>query len=205
MKKTSLPLKTVLVLFTVICLFFGLNEALTAFVENSNYVLTGQEFSSPEEAMNAWEEFERKEKNKSLDICPPYEIKYVLNLESNSLVIFSFCSNFDNLDSQSYAVKELNKNEEGLYTFGDGLFPFPLNEWSGDNYIDNYSANIKTSQGEKSITVLYLSANSEKDIYIDNKKAEKIPVIIDGHECYICWALSRRETFLTRGHRIEIR
>ena len=62
MKKTSLPLKTVLVLFTVICLFFGLNEALTAFVENSNYVLTGQEFSSPEEAMNAWEEFERKEK-----------------------------------------------------------------------------------------------------------------------------------------------
>ena len=64
-----------------------------------------------------------------------------------------------------------------------------------ENYY--YFTNIKTSKGKKSISFLYLPQDSDKDIYVDGIKAEKILVSIKGHDFYICYAISNRDTFLS--------
>jgi len=42
-----------------------------------------------------------------------------------------------------------------------------------------------------------LPQDSDKDIYVDGIKAEKILVSIKDHDFYICYAISNRDTFLS--------
>ena len=49
----------------------------------------------------------------------------------------------------------------------------------------------------KSISFLYLPKDSNKTIYVDGKQTQKEPVTIGEHEFYICYAISKRDTFLS--------
>lgn len=189
----------------------GANALLTNFIESSNIVCKDQKFSSVEEAMQAMEADEREANDTSLDYCPPYKLLYTFDYDENTLVFYRYCYSFDGEESPSYAVRVLKHNDDGTLSFDSGFADFHLSEPDGNgNY--SYFTNIETSKGDKSISFLYLPKDSDKDIYVDGIKAEKILVSIEDQEFYICYAISNRDTFLSNlftsvsdRHKIVIR
>lgn len=180
----------------LICVVFGANALLTNFIEITNIVCKDQKFSSVEAAIQAMEASEREANDTSLDCCPPYKLLYTFVYDKNTIAFYSYCYDFDGEESTSYAVRVLKHNDDGTFSFDSGFADFRLSEPDGnDDYY--YFTNIKTSKGNKSISFLYLPKDSEKDIYVDGIKAEKILVSVENHEFYICYALSRRDTFLS--------
>lgn len=172
------------------------NVLLTTFIESTNIVCKGQKFSSPEEAIQAMEASAREENDTSLDYCPPYKLLYSFDYDENTIVFYRYCYRFDGKESSSYAVRILNHNDDGTLSFGSGFSDFHLREPEGEeNYY--YFTNIETSKGSKSICFLYLSKDSDNNIYVDGRKAEKIPVSMEDQEFYICYAISKRDTFLS--------
>ena len=193
-KHIAVIIGAVIVLF--VCCIFGANALLTNLTESTNVVCKDQKFSAAEEALQAMEADERKTNDSSLDYCPPYELIYTFDYEENTIVFYSYCHSFDGEQSTSYAVRILKHNDDGTLSFDSGFADFHLNEpKENENYY--YFTNIKTSKGKKSISFLYLPQDSDKDIYVDGIKAEKILVSIKGHDFYICYAISNRDTFLS--------
>lgn len=198
------------VLLSIVFVFGG-NILLTNLIDSSNIVCKGQKFSSVEEAIQAMETSERKSNSTSLDFCPPYEAVYTFEYDKNTIVFFSYCDTFDGEKSDSYAIRILKHNNDGTLSFDNGFASFYLGEQ--EEYKNHYDCtNIKTSKGTKSICFTYLEKESTEDIYIDGIKAEKQLVSIEGREFYICYAISRRDTFLSNlftlfsdRHKVEVK
>ena len=198
-KKTAIiiacvGLTAVLLLGGVFCL----DAILTRMVLDTNISCKNQRFSSAEEAFQAWEAEERELHDTSLDYCPPYRVLYSFEYDHNTIVVFSYCDSFDSYESSSYAVRILKKNADGTLSFDCGFADLKLMEpdEAGNNYYYYYYTPIHTSKGMKTISFLYLDIDSEKDIWVDGHKAEKLPVSIDGREFTLCYAVSHRDSFL---------
>ena len=172
------------------------NMLLTNFIENTNIVCKGQTFSSAEEAIRAMETSERAANDTSLDYTPPYRLLYTFDYDENTIVFYSYCYTFDGKESSDYAVRVLKHNEDGTLSFDSGFADFRLTEPT-DNNDYYYYTNIVTSKGTKSISFLYLPKDSDKNIYVDGIKAEKILAKIEEREFYICYAISDRDSFLS--------
>ncbi len=86
---------------------FGLNLLLTGFAESTNLVCVNQKFSSAQEAISALEVEERNSHDTSLDYCPPYSVKYSFEYDDNTIVLYSYCDDFDGKESSDYAVRIL--------------------------------------------------------------------------------------------------
>ena len=211
MKKQHITIVVCSVVFLLVCFLLGANALLTNLVESSNTVCRGQKFSSAEEAIQAMEISERECNDTSLDYCPPYKVVHTFEYEENTIVFYSYCYSFDGEPSTSYAVRVLKHNDDGTLSFDSGFADFVLSEPDGnENYY--YFTNIHTSNGHKSISFLYLPKDTEKRIYIDGIKAEKVLVSVENREFYICYAISSRDTFLSNlftsisdRHKIEIK
>lgn len=188
----------------------GCNMMLTGLADGTNVVCKGQKFASTEEAIDAMDAEERELYDTSLDYCPPYRLQFTLEIEQNIFVFYSFCDDFDGEEEPDYAVRVLKHHPDGTLYFDRGFSDFVLKEPKpGENYY--YYTNIDTSKGEKSISFLYLPKDSEKEIYVDGKKAEKVLVTAGGQEFYVCYVISKRDTFFSdvftpidKRHRIEI-
>ena len=160
-----------------ILLISGANTLLTQFMENSNLVCNHQTFNSSEEAIQAMEANERENKDTSLDYCPPYEVLHTFDYEKNTIILYSYCYSFDGKQSNSYAIRILKHNTDGTLSFDSGFADFRLTEPVKHN--DYYFfTNIQTPKGIKSISFLYLPKDSDKDVYVDGKKAEKQDLFI---------------------------
>lgn len=194
MKKKYITVIVVTVL--LICIVIGANALLTNFIDDSNIVCKDQKFSSVEEAIQTMEAEERESNDTSLDYCPPYKLLYSFVYDENTIVFYSCCHSFDGEERASYAVRVLKQNDDGTLSFDSGFADFCLCEPDGNEEY-YYFTNIKTSHGNKSISFLYLPKDSDKDIYVDGIKAEKILVSIENQEFYICYAVSNRDTFLS--------
>ena len=211
MKKQHITIVVCSVVFLLVCFLLGGNALLTNLVESSNTVCRGQKFSSAEEAIQAMEISERECNDTSLDYCPPYKVVHTFEYEENTIVFYSYCYSFDGEPSTSYAVRVLKHNDDGTLSFNSGFAVFVLSEPDGnENYY--YFTNIHTSNGHKSISFLYLPKDTEKRIYVDGIKAEKVLVSVENREFYICYAISSRDTFLSNlftsisdRHKIEIK
>ncbi len=197
MKKRHITILIVcLAIFLLVCFVLGANALLTNLVESSNIVCIGQKFSSVEEAIQTMEISERENNDTSLDYCPPYKVIYTFDYEENTIVFYSYCHSFDGEPSTFYAVRVLKHNDDGTLSFDSGFADFVLSEPDGnENYY--YFTNIHTSNGHKSISFLYLPKDTEKCIYVDGIKAEKVLVSVENREFYICYAISNRDTFLS--------
>lgn len=195
-KKYSAIIVPCIKVVLLICFVFVANIIMTELVESTNIVCRGQKFSSVEQAMQVMEASFREENDTSLDFCPPYKIVHHFEYEDNTIVLHSYCDTYDGEDSESLAVQVLNHNDDGTLSFGCGFATFRLSEpiESEDYY---YFTNIKTSKGKKSISFLYLSKDSDKEIYIDGNKTEKELVVTQDDAFYICYAISKRDTFLS--------
>ena len=187
------------------------NEVLTALGEYTNKVCIGQRFSSVEDALRGMEEQERENMDTSLDICPPYDLVHSFEYEQNTIVLFRYREDFDGAVSPDLWVRILKHNDDGTLSFDGGCADFPLCERTGN---DNsyFFTNIDTSKGTRSISLLYLPWDSEKEIYVDGNKANRIPAEMDGQKFYICYAISNKDTFLTNlfteiweRHQVEVR
>ena len=210
-KKLRIIISLVTVIIFMILSVSLVNLLLTDLIYNTNIVCNGQKFTSAEQAIQAMENFERETSNSSLDYCPPYKLLYTFDFDGNTIVFYSFCHSFDGVQSNSYAVRILKHNPDGTLSFDSGFADFYLNEPSGKNNYYYYT-DISTSKGKKSISFFYLPYNSDKDVYVDGKKTEKILVNIEGNEFYICYAISHYDTFLTnlilpieKRHTVEVR
>ena len=212
MKKQHITIVIVCsVVFLLACFLLGVNALLTNLVESSNIVCIGQKFSSAEEAIQAMEISERERNDTSLDYCPPYKVVHTFEYEENTIVFYSYCHSFDGKQGTSYAVRVLKHNDDGTLSFDSGFADFVLSEPDGnENYY--YFTNIYTSKGDKSISFLYLPKDTEKCIYVDGIKAEKVLVSIDNRQFYLCYAVSSRDTFLSNlftsisdRHKIEVK
>ncbi len=212
MKKFSRSIITILiVIIASICLVWGLNILMTNFVDNTNIVCKGQEFQTVEEAIKQMEKSERELNDTSLDYCPPYKIAYTIDCKEHTIVFFKYCHNFDGPESSSYAVRILKHNPSGTLSFEPSFanfHPHILNVEKNPYYFTN----IRIGNKRKSISFLYLHKNSTHDIYVDGHKAEKILANLDGEEFYICYAVSKPDTFLSniftpvsQRHKIEIK
>lgn len=211
MKKKHIAVAIGVVIVLLVCGILGVNVLLTNLIESSNVECKDQSFSSPEEALWAMEVNKRNENNTDLDYCPPYKLLYTFDYEKNTIVFYSYCKSFDGEQSTSYAVRILKHNQDGTLSFDSGFAKFELREpKENENYY--YFTNIETSKGKKSISFLYLPKDSDKNIYVDGVKAEKILVSIENQDFYICYAISDPDTFLSNlftpiseRHQIEIK
>lgn len=185
-----------IIVFLIVSVFVG-NIILTNVIEGMNTNCKGERFSTVEEAIKAMEAEAREENDTDLDYCPPYEIIHSFEYENNTIVLYSYCGKFDTHKiTDEYAIQILRHNKDGSLSFTGGFADFKLEEPSGnENYY--YFTNIKTSKGKKSISFLYLSKNSNKEIYVDGVKTEKELVKTEDDEFYICYALSKRDTVLS--------
>lgn len=199
------------VVFILVCFLLGANALLTNLIESSNIVCSGQKFSSAEEAIRAMEISNRECNDTNLDYCPPYKVVHTFEYEENTIVFYSYCHSFDGKQSTSYAVRVLRLNDDGTLSFDSGFADFVLSEPDGnENYY--YFTNIYTSKGDKSISFLYLPKDTEKCIYVDGIKTEKVLVSMDNRQFYLCYAVSSRDTFLSNlftsisdRHKIEVK
>lgn len=209
MKKRIAAICTVTILLA--CVAMSADALLTNLIENTNLVCKRQKFSSAEEAVQAMEIIEREDNDISLDVCPPYKLVYSFDYDENIIIFFSYCEEFDGEQSPEYAVRILKKNSDGTLSFDSGFAYFKLTVPGGnENYY--YFTNIETSNGKKSASFLYLPKDSDKDIYVDGIKTEKMLVSMEESELYICYAISKPDTFfsnfsteISERHKIEIK
>lgn len=205
------PCVVVILLALFIGAVWGINDILTNLIENANVECKGQKFTTAEEAFEALEAREIEQNDPDLDYCPPYKLLYSFDCDENTIVVYSYCYSFNGWVSSSYAVRALKHNDDGTLSFNGALADLHLSEPDGtEDYY--YYTNIETQKGKKSISFLYLPNDSNKDIYVDGIKAEKVLVSIEDQEFYICYAISRRDTFLSnvftpisKRHRVEIK
>lgn len=211
MKNTYRDIMTICcAVFLLVCAVWGGNLLLTRLAELTNATCRAQKFATAEEAIQAMEAKELEENDFSLDYQPPHELMYSFDYEGNTIVFYSFDPKM-NEDPTVYAVRILKHNSDGTLSFDSGFADFRLSQPEGnEDYY--YYTDIKTSRGRKTISFLYLDKNTDKDIYVDGVKAEKILVSMDGQEFYLCYAISRRDTFLKNlltqvnaRHRVEIK
>lgn len=181
----------------LICLIFVGNILLTNLAEKMNANCKGERFSSVEKAIAAMEAEAREENDTSLDYCPPYQLIHSFEYDNNTIVLYSYSNSFDSSKvTDSYVIKILKHNNDSTLSFTGGFADFKLQEPVGnEDYY--YFTNIKTSDGKKSISFLYLSTDSKKEIYVDGIKTEKELVKTADNEFYICYAISKRDTLLS--------
>ena len=174
-------------------------------------------FSSAEDAVEALDAYWRKNCDTSLDICPPYKLKYSFDCDDRVIIFYSYCYKLDGTESSiDYVVGVLKRHRDGSLSFVDGYAMFSLHEPESIENLNRWGGfftNIKTDEGKRSISLLYLERDSDKEIYVDGIKAERIPVSIDGREFDICFVISRPDTLFTflfshedfDRHTVEIR
>ncbi len=196
--------------FLLVFAVWGGNLLLTRLAELTNVTCRGQKFTTAEEAIQAMEAKELEENDISLDYQPPHELMYSFDYEGNTIVFYSFDPKMDE-DSKVYAVRILKHNSDGTLSFDSGFADFRLSQPEENEYY-YYFTDIKTSRGRKTISFLYLDKNTDKDIYVDGVQAEKSLVSMGDQEFYLCYAISRRDTFLKNlltqvnaRHRVEIK
>ena len=180
------------------------------------HLLWGQRFSSEEEAIQALDESWRKHYDTSLDVCPPYKLKYSFDYDNRVIVFYSYCYDLDGIESTGdYIVGVLKRHHDGTLSFVDGYAKFSLHEPESIENLNRWGGfftNIRTDEGKRSISLLYLERDSDKEIYVDGIKAERIPVSIDGREFDICYVISKPDFIFAQlfspencGHTVEIR
>lgn len=204
-----------IVLIMILCILMGCvwvgDWALTELISLSNQACIGQTFDSVAEAIQAKETEVREDMDSSLDVCPPYEVVYSFEYEDSTIVLYRYRMEYDGAVSPDLGICVLKHNGDGTLSFDGGTATFVFNEPTGsENYY--YFTNINTDKGEKSISMLYLPAGSEKCVYVDGVKAEKVLASVDGEPFYICYAISHKDTFLTNlftqvseRHQVEVR
>ena len=186
------------------------NLLLTGWIERSNTVCIGQYFSTVEEAMQAMEAEALREADSSSNCHPPYTVVYTFDYDKNTVVLYRYNDYFGE-ESADYGVRILRHHKDGTLSFTGGTADFPLQELAYDgNYY--YFTNIRTAWRQKSLSLLYLSADSDRDIYVDGKKTEKVRLYVEGQQFYLCYGISNRDTFLSNlitpisnRHKIEIK
>ena len=183
----------------VICSMLSSCKSMDNYIELSNTVCPNQVFESPELAIKGMESEARENYSIDLDYCPPYECVYSFEYQDNTIVFYSYCNSYDGTKSSKYAIRILKNNEDGTYTFTGGLADFQLNEPSNNpaDMFYYYYTNITTYEGVKSISFLYLEKDSDKNMYVDGKLCEKKLVSMENREFYLCYALSKSDTFLS--------
>ena len=210
MKKT-LSLALIIIL---ICLMLMSCQSMDDFIELSNTVCIDQRFESPQLAIEGMEKEKRDNYSIEIDYCPHYELVYSFEYQDNTIVFYSYCYSYDGAKSSDYAIRILRHNEDGTYTFTGGFADFELKEPSNNpsDMFYYYYTNITTNDGVKSISFLYLEKDSDKNVYVDGNICEKVLVTMEEKEFYLCYAISRRDTFLSNllipmplRHRVKIK
>ena len=209
--KRKIIIAVVIVIAVLLC-FWGVNMLLTHMIDRINAVCKDQKFATAQDAIEGMEAEARANYDISLDYCPPYRLLYSFEYDGNTIALYAYSRGwYDNEEYHEYAVYILKNNDDGTLSFTGGFANFKLKEpEEKNNYY--YFTNIKTSNGSKSISFLYLPEDSDKDIYVDGNKAEKQLVTIDGKTFYICYAISDRDTFFSNlvtpiknRHSVEVR
>ena len=150
-------------------------------------------YTSIEAAMEAMADYRRAKNDSSYDINPPYSVKHTLTYEDNTLVFYSYCSDMDGeIEEDELYVDILKHNKKGTYNFEGSGGRFLVYE---EPNISNYYcyAPIKTKEGNGNICFIYLPMDSNKTVYFDGVKAEKIKVNDGENEYYICYAVSYKK------------
>ena len=62
----------------------------------------------------------------------------------------------------------------------------------------SFFTEIETSNGRKTISFLYLPEDSKENVYFDGVECQKELVSVDDEEFYICYAITKRDSFLTK-------
>lgn len=190
-------LAAVIQLAVLLITFIALDSLLTDWAATSDIVCRGQKFVSVKEAIQALEERERRIEDETLTTFPPYSVKHVMEYDDNMIVFYSYCDEFDGSESSDYAVRILKENSDGTYSFDSGFADFYTEEFK--EYMDyTFFNEIETAKGRKTISFLYLPSDSDENIYVDGVQCQKELVSIDEKEFYICYAVSKRDSFLTK-------
>lgn len=154
-------------------------------------------YSSIEEAMEAMADYRRTKNDSSYDINPPYTVKHTLDYEDNTLVFYSYCLDIDtDVCESNLSVDILKHNKNGTYNFEGAGGEFLLYEITENSRCYCY-APIKTEKGTGNICFVYLPTDSNKTVYFDGVKTEKIMVADGEKEYYICYAVSyKKDSFI---------
>lgn len=193
-------LTAALLILTALLIVWGvlrIDAALTVFVHNSNRVCRGETFATVEEAVRAMEQEARAEYDSSLDYCPPYEVKHTFECGGATILLLSYCDDYDGQVAEHLAVQALRHDREGRLYFDGAFCQFRLSPWQGSaNYY--FFTDLMTDNGLRTLTLLYLPEGSTQEVYIDGTKAAKELVTIDGHEFLLCHALTAPDSFFRR-------
>lgn len=147
-------------------------------------------YTSVEVAMEAMADYRRSKNDSSYDINPPYTVKHTLTYEDNTLVFYSYCLDIDaDVCEGNLSVDILRHNKNGTYNFEGSGGEFLLYEIPDNSGCYCY-APIKTEEGTGNICFVYLPKDSNKTVYFDGVKTEKIMVTDGEKEYYICYAVS---------------
>ena len=176
----------------------GANILFTNMVEETNKVCVDKSFDTIEEALGAYEVEVRNMNyldDEGQDVFPPFRLVYSFEYEGNIIVFFRYCTALDGEERiTNVGVRVLRKTESGKYYFDSGTAFF--NCFEGGSTFTSYT-NIETSNGKKSLNLVYLDKDNQKDVYIDGIKATKVLVKIDEDEFYLCYGLTKKDTIFS--------
>ena len=197
-KKTVIFICALALIALIICLTISIIENALIRMDTP---LFGQSFESTEAALSAYDEFETAQNDISLDFSPPYEYVDTIYIEDKAILIYKYSEGAET----DIAMRFLEKTKADKWTFTNGFCWLEVNVnseyyWQEGAYnFDNIAINNK----KYALCFSFLPINSEKDIYVDNIKSEKIIITIpdgnSGTRVYLCYALSPKSDNLIKN------
>jgi len=194
-------LTAALFVLTALLILWGvlrIDTALTIFVHNSNRVCRGEAFATVEEAVRAMEAEARAEYDSSLDFCPPYEVKHTFECGGATILLLSYCEDYDGQVAKHLTVHALRHDSEGRLYFDGAFCLLRLSPWQSSDNHDYFFTSLMTDGGLRTLTLLCLPEGSTQEAYIDGVKAEQAPITIDGKNFTLCHALTAPDSFFRK-------
>lgn len=198
--------KIIVVILALIAVYFGIAFAVVFFAQSSVQSLLdrtfaplrGESFDTTESALIAYDEYETELNDIDLDFSPPYEYVDTIYIEDMAIIIYQYREGF----RANIAMMVMEKKGDGRWAFTNGFCYLDINT-DGDKYWQdgarNYT-NIIVSNKKYAICFSWLPIDSEKDIYVDGVKSDKVILnVSDGNEdiqIYLCYALSKKYDYL---------
>ena len=193
--KTKKQKMRLIVGICLICIVFvfliaTLNLGITELIDRSNLICRGQSFSSVSDAVKGMND-EINPDDTSIDYT---NYKLLTSFEYDEFTVI-MCSYQEAINDECI-IRILRTNNDGTLSFVGGFTDFLFSQPYNENMNYYYYTNVKTSHGKKAIAFIYLPKETESNVYIDNRKTEKILVQIDEKEFYVCTTMLKQDTFL---------
>lgn len=144
-------------------------------------------FDSVEEAMQAYADNVVRVDDIDYDVWPPFRVLYQETIGDKAVVLYSsYYEPGQSEEDYSYRVEYFQITPEGKYVFDGGDWLYTPDEEDYRLFVDSNFSFTETDRGSKIINVYYLPADSEKNIYIKDNKAEKHLVSDGTNEFQFC-------------------